>query len=75
MKGYLLLKRQLVRHLRNCRFSFLTLDQLSRGKTKDRKDFREYISVKYYANGLIFFLSCIKENDYIREMKAKPEDS
>ena len=44
MKGYLLLKRQLVRHLRNCRFSFLTL-------------------------------SCIKENDYIREMKAKPEDS
>ena len=34
MKGYLLLKRQLVRHLRNCRFSFLTLDQLSRGKRK-----------------------------------------
>lgn len=41
MKGYLLLKRQLVCHLRNCRFSFLTLDQLSRGKRKIEKDFRE----------------------------------
>ena len=41
MKGYLLLKRQLVRHLRNCRFSFFTIDKLSRGKRKIEKDFSE----------------------------------
>ena len=40
MKGYLLLKRQLVRHCATV-VLVLTLDQLSRGKRKIEKDFRE----------------------------------